>query len=494
MIPLQGTASVKPAPLGLSRGVPPARPASAPVKPEILNPGNPVAFYAALALIFLRFSLLHETVAFYTGTNTYILYLFAIPALLGVVLTGGVQRTLAARPAKYWLAFVFWLFLTVPFSFWRGESASYALNYLRTDLPMLFVMAGLALTWKEFKAILYTISGAGIFSIFTGLFLSKEYGSDRLGLASGTFANPNDYAGHLLILLPLLLFLVLNPPQILLGWVFRVGGAVAILVGLYVTLMSASRGALVALVVGSVFVILKSRASVRIAALVLLPILAFALIRVLPEQTLARLQNISISDQPNPEDGIADPASTEAEGSARARRFLLQESIRVTLEHPLFGVGPGQFAAVEGRATGWHSTHNSFTQISSECGIPALVFFLAGIFSAFRLLLRVWKQARYRPDMQEVVTVCYCLSLSFVMFLTAIFFLNFGYVFYLPAFTGLFIALWRVAGQDLAAFPALTSARVPSARPSAAKATLTAIPAPAPLSPPRKTFRFNRYR
>jgi O-antigen ligase len=247
-------------------------------------------------------------------------------------------------------------------------------------------------------------------------------------------------------------------------------------------------------VVGSIFMFVKSKPAVRIAFLLLMPILAIGLIRALPEQTLARLQNISISDTGLNEDGTVDPASTEAQGSAKARRFLLEESIRVTLEHPLFGVGPGQFAAFEGRATGWHSTHNSFTQISSECGIPALIFFLAGIFSAFRLLLRVWKQARYRPDMQEVVTVCYCLSLSFVMFLTVIFFLNFGYFFYLPAFTGLFIALWRVAGQDFPVSTALEPARVPWARPSALKGPSTATPVPAPLSPPQKTFRFNRYR
>ena len=60
-----------------------------------------------------------------------------------------------------------------------------------------------------------------------------------------------------------------------------------------------------------------------------------------------------------------------AYASTQDRQQLLWRSIEVTKEHPLFGVGPGNFAQLSGN---WHVAHNSFTQMSSEGGIPALIF------------------------------------------------------------------------------------------------------------------------
>ncbi len=61
--------------------------------------------------------------------------------------------------------------------------------------------------------------------------------------------------------------------------------------------------------------------------------------------------------------------------------------------HPLFGVGPDQFAAAvsqeaagDGQQVPWLGTHNTYTQVSSECGIPALIFYVAviGALPAFQ--------------------------------------------------------------------------------------------------------------
>jgi len=59
---------------------------------------------------------------------------------------------------------------------------------------------------------------------------------------------------------------------------------------------------------------------------------------------------------------------TEASLSAQQRKELLFKSLKVTVRHPLFGVGPGNFEVVSGA---WDVTHNSYTQISAEGGIPA---------------------------------------------------------------------------------------------------------------------------
>jgi len=413
---------------------------------ELSNPLRRLAFYAALGLIFLRYSLLHEVIGYYAGTSTYILYLFAIPALLGVIGCGGVQRTLAAPQAKYWIAFVVWFLLAVPFSTWRGESTEYALLYLRTDMPMLFVMAGLALTWQECRAMLATIAFAGITNIFMGLALVKDF-SGRMGIEFGVVSNPNDYAGHLILILPVILFLVLCPTKRMPMRLFvRVSGLAAVLFGLYIIVMTGSRGAFIGLVAGTLYVLWKSSMSVRLGALFAAPLLYLVLFAVVPERIRTRLQLIDFGNSIQKDDsGVAD----EADESSRLRRFLLDESLRITVLRPIFGVGPGQFGNYEGRAALWRSTHNSFTQISSECGIPALLFYLAALVSGFRTLQRTWKEAR-RGHMREIEIACYCLSLSFIMFCVAVFFLNFAYFFYFPATVGLFIAVNYGAQRELA--------------------------------------------
>ena len=86
----------------------------------------------------------------------------------------------------------------------------------------------------------------------------------------------------------------------------------------------------------------------------------------------------------------------QAYGSAIQRRGLLWRSLRVTAEHPLFGVGPGNFVQLSGNK---HVAHNSFTEISAEGGILALVLFLLMLWRSFRNLRYARLSASDRPEM-----------------------------------------------------------------------------------------------
>jgi len=66
------------------------------------NPARQLAFFAAWMMVFLRFSLLHQFANYFAHANLYLLYLFGIPAFLGVLISGGIRRTFQGRPA-YWL-------------------------------------------------------------------------------------------------------------------------------------------------------------------------------------------------------------------------------------------------------------------------------------------------------------------------------------------------------------------------------------------------------
>ena len=75
--------------------------------------------------------------------------------------------------------------------------------------------------------------------------------------------------------------------------------------------------------------------------------------------------------------------AASAYGSAQQRQQLFWRSVDVTKEHPLFGVGPGNFQNVSGN---WHETHNSFTQLTSEEGVPALILYVLIFWCGFESL------------------------------------------------------------------------------------------------------------
>jgi len=130
------------------------------------------------------------------------------------------------------------------------------------------------------------------------------------------------------------------------------------------------------------------------------------------------------------------------------REELFKISLRYTLSHPLFGVGPDQFSAAvnedaarTGQQMPWLGTHNTYTQISSECGIPALFFYVAVIGLCFRSNLRLYRRTRDRPADRELAGLSRCLLAGILVFAISAFFFHMAYSAYLPALAGSSVAL-----------------------------------------------------
>jgi O-antigen ligase len=400
-------------------------------------------FKCAVALVFLRFSFLPETIAYFTGINTYLLYVFGPLALIGVVAFGGLKRTFHYAPARFWLAFLVYMFLAVPFSSWRGDSFMLAQTYIRTGFIMLLVTAGLAMTWVECRSMIYAIALATVFNLATAhLLMSHAADSDRLFFQSkGMISDPNDLAAHLLLVLPFLLFVILRPRTFI---VIRLILAGAMLYGLFLILRSGSRGGFVALILTLAVVFVVGSARQRLVVGIAAPVLLVVLVALLPGSTWKRLKSIAESSE----------ASDAAASSSEARKYLLKKSIEFTLKKPIFGVGPGQFqnfegisAAAEGRHGSWHATHNTYTQVSSECGIPALAFFLGALFSTFGILQKIRKKA-LAMNKKEIVTAAFCITLGLTGYTSASLFLANAYRFQFLAISGLVVAIWHRVSKD----------------------------------------------
>jgi O-antigen ligase len=324
----------------------------------------------------------------------------------------------------------------------------------------LVLTAGLAITWKDIRATFYTIAAAAAVNLATARLFTDDV-NGRVSLkASGTIGNSNDLAAHLLLMLPFLLFLVIGRGR---PMILRIAALGLIAYGLWVILGTASRGALVALFVVTACILIRATMIQRITILVAGFLLTVGTMAVLPGQTLARLG------------ALFGEEHKEADESADSRWYLFKKSVQYTVQHPLFGVGPDQFANFEGEASlaeghsgNWHATHNAFTQISSECGIPAFVFFASGLGAACFSVLRTYRKAK-RGGYAEIANACFCYLLAMAGYLTALIFLAEAYSFKLPAMVGLSVAMSFAAARQMKTPPENRSAIATFSRPQLAR-------------------------
>jgi hypothetical protein len=411
-------------------------------KSRLHDPWRIGAFYFMLALVFIRVSLIHEILTKQFGVNLYLLFIVGIPALVGVVSTGGLKRIFQFRPAVYWTCFALWLIPTTAFSTWRAGSLDLSVTYYRTDIVMLFAIGGLIMTWTECRLLMFTIAAASAFNLASVLFLGQKDLNDRTNLDVGFIGNSNDFAAHLILVMPFLFWIILTAKSVQL----RILVSFALVFGIYQVLATASRGALLAMFAAVLTYLVSATRRQKKIAILILPVILITAFNVLPSAAVRRIFSFSETNSAE---------SAEAQLSARIRERLLRDSILYTVQHPLFGLGPGQFNENEGkqRLPGedvglWFEAHNSFTQISSENGIPGFILFVGGILSSLLLLNKTGQQCRGKPDLAEIALAIICIRIALVGFCVAIFFLNFGYLFYLPTMAGIAIAVAGAASPS----------------------------------------------
>jgi O-antigen ligase len=101
----------------------------------------------------------------------------------------------------------------------------------------------------------------------------------------------------------------------------------------------------------------------------------------------------------NPEEDVT--------GSREARKRLLREAYQAYLDHPVFGLGAGQFHNYNpsDREETWHEAHNAWLQVASELGTGGVLIFAVIVGSGFiaglqavRALRRT--RARYKRNSQ----------------------------------------------------------------------------------------------
>jgi O-antigen ligase len=446
-----------------------ARPAApAPAKPPVLQEeatsGAMVfGFYFALTFVFLRFSLLPEIVTYKFGVNMRLALVFGVPTLLLLFLTGGIRRAFQGAAAWMFLAYLFWLLVSAPFSVWRGGTFETLKAAFLTEFSMFFIVTGLVRTYKDVQKITATIALAGVINLAVCATMGT-YDNGRLMLPFGTLENPNDLAVHLILILPFFIMMFYTAGRFS-PW--RLLSIPAVIGAVYAVLLSGSRMALIALALSTIFIFIRSTMMQRMLILGAFGMAGIIALLFLPALTIQRYMTMFNSEPAT----IVDMAEYQgAVGSTEARKRLLMNSIQLTIENPLFGVGPGQFAVEEaelqrsmGRKGSWQVTHNTYTQISSEAGLPAVFFYTASIFLTLAGLRRLTMQRVARNAQLEMLSsISFCMQLSIVGLAVCSLFGSLAYRHYLPSLLGLALVFTQVARQQLDQWAAKPQAAKPT--------------------------------
>jgi O-antigen ligase len=255
---------------------------------------------------------------------------------------------------------------------WPGH-AVVAVSDLAKMVLVFFLIVNAATTVRRLRGLMWTMAIGGLIPAVGVL---RNYGQGQIveGRTAwvGIFANPNDLAYSLVILVPIAAFLAIE-----MGWLGRlvlVGMSLVYMAGVYVTF---SRGCLIGLLAVIALIAWKQRSMV----LRVLIVLALGASMVFASRFWSRNEDFK---------------NINGDGSFQQRLATSEAGLSMFLDHPLLGVGPAcsvvawPLYAPQGLYTrGALVTHNTFIQALSETGALGFIAFMAfmglGLYHATKL-------------------------------------------------------------------------------------------------------------
>jgi len=353
-------------------------------------------------------------------------------AAAGFTVLGGGRKLGLPRSMKCLILLFLQLAVSALFSpIWRGGATEIVINQFSKIVLIAIVITWTATSVLRVRTLLFvqvaTVVMVGLVSV-----RAAKMNQGRLeGVLGGSYANSNDLALALAIAIPICMGLMLLSRSKLRKLLWAAGIGVLI----YAVTLTFSRGGLLALLLGISVCVWDFGIKGKRKWLPIAVVAAIAtLLSLAPAGYGARVATIFQPD-------------TDPTGSAQQRMGLQQRSVEVTLEHPLLGVGAGNFEIISGN---WHVTHDSFTQMSSEGGVPALILYLMILWYSFKDLQAIRRESG-DPSVRILASA---LRAALAAYVLGSLFASVVYLFFPYLMFGYICALRRVsAGPDAAPAP-----------------------------------------
>lgn len=351
----------------------------------------------------------------------------AIIALL-FALSGNRQRF--PREVIYLTLLFVQLWVAVPMSpVWRGGAFYTMLDFTKV-LPIVIVMALVVNSVKKLRWLLL-VQAVSVTTIAAAtIWKGQQFRGRLVGALGGIYSNANELAFAIAISAPLCLYFLFRTRT---RWGKAIW-ALAILVMVYSVFLTVSRSGLISLAAATAICLWEFAIRGRRRYLLAIAVVAGIAFWVYTGKGVESRFDATVAS--------TNSEQASAYDSSQERWNLLIQSLMVTAEHPMFGVGAGNFTVVSGY---WHVTHNSYTQMSSEGGVLALALYLMIIWRAFANLAAAKRLSRSAPQRRMLASV---LRASLVAFVLGSFFASEAYQFFPYFFFACTTALYGISARE----------------------------------------------
>jgi len=416
-----------------------------------LAPANSSGLAYGIGATYLFFLSSHASEFIDTSGRLHMVVVMALLSAFSAFSGGLLPKTLTSKLGIQVSLFTGVLILSLPFSSWKGGSVSNFMDMWFKSYIAFVLTASLIFTVSQFRrtALVLSISTIGV--IYLAFHATKMDDDGRLSVTYGTLGNSNDLGATLLLGLPFIVYAILDRKRVALVRIIFVG-----LVGTLLLLIvrTGSRACLLVLALMALLAFFKASGANKVKVLALSAVMVCIFPFVVSKSLLERYQTI-FSDKVQA--STSEEAASAIE-STNARKQLMRNAVELTLDHPIFGVGIGNFAMKSaeleishGRAPLWFTAHDVYLLISSETGVICLGLYLSILFVCFKTLFSIQRAAKREPELGELGKLAYAVSLSLVAFVTCGLFSTNAYNAQMPVLAGLTVALERISQPLIAA-------------------------------------------
>ncbi len=369
-----------------------------------------------------------------------------------VSLVCGRVRLLSPRELILVLLLTAWFILGIPFAFWRGGSFMALTQIWVRTLLFFFLLTQTLTSVSRVRKILWAVLLSELMASSASILLQGKEAlgpGDRLAGVNQGLLGWNFLGITVAVTLPYVAFLYVSRRSAL-----RTSLLLVVLVlTMWMLVLTASRGGFLGIIFSmgmTWWFVLRTTSRGRVAGFLLLMLFGVALMKA-PDIFWLRVKTIWSDSE-----STVNMASESAEESTRGRQFLLEQSIKYTLQNPVFGLGLGGFPVYNGtqlrRPDAWSGTHNTFTQVSSEGGIPALVLFLMLFGTMLRRMKRASDELENDSLNSELRLLARATFVSALAFAFGGLFAHLAYDFLFYYVVGISAAIWMIAQQSAEGF------------------------------------------
>lgn len=356
-----------------------------------------------------------STAAFWIALVTVVVY---------VLTQLGLENRITARPREVTLVLLLLLTgaLSIPLALEPARALDSFFEFLKVVL-IFIIMINVVRTEKRLNRLWVLVLAATCILSISAI---NDYRMGQLelqgvrikGLIGGLFDNPNDLALHLVTMVPIALGFSLKSRNPLTKVLFLI---IVILIASGIVATFSRGGFLALLAVLGVFVWKIGRhLKWVISGLGIAAVVVFVLVA--PGGYRTRL-------------------STTGDDSTLARFDDLKRSLFIAARHPLQGVGMDNYILFSNTDK---SSHNAYTQVASEMGAAAAVFYVLFMLAPLKGLRRIERKSSELKSERRFYYASIALQASLIGYMVASFFASVAYLWYIYYLVAYAVCLRRI--------------------------------------------------